>query len=313
MCFLIIVVQIQLAIYHEKIDAETQESKNEINPLFQDNESLSTLLFLNAKIIESAGADMAILSDDSEIAGELLLHGIWGHGEAVTIEGELGQKMGKDLSQNAILREGIRQYGENLEVNQSVNIFASIDLQHSDENNNLPSLNGRLGYGRVKMGILLLEIQKELVFMNVIAGSVRFGKILFSPEILDSWTVAMFGPDNRINVYHRDGFEYPELQDHIPALKNKFIVLDRTVYSYKSTIDGFLRDEVFYAYGECGFYMIYAYPFKIRLYPGERCSEAEKFEKFYEQNEFQIVSPQEELTPEERRVYTELQKMPDKE
>lgn len=76
----------------------------------------------------------------------------------------------------------------------------------------------------------------------------------------------------------------------------------------KSTIDGFLRDEIFYAYGECGFYMIYAYPFKIRLYPGERCSAAEKLEKFYEQDEFQIVSSQEELTPEERRVYTELRK-----
>ena len=146
-----------------------------------------------------------------------------------------------------------------------------------------------------------------LAFYRV-AGSVRLGKILFSPEILDSWTVAMFGPDNRINVYHREGFEYPELQDHIPALKNKFIVLDRTVYSYKSTIDGFLRDEVFYAYGESGFYMIYAYPFKIRLYPGERCSEAEKLKKFYKQDEFQIVLSQEELTQEERRVYTELQK-----
>ena len=54
--------------------------------------------------------------------------------------------------------------------------------------------------------------------------------------------------------------------------------------------------------------MIYAYPFKIRLYPGERCSAAEKLEKFYEQDEFQIVSSQEELTPEERRVYTELRK-----
>ena len=91
-------------------------------------------------------------------------------------------------------------------------------------------------------------------------------------------------------------------------IKNKFIVLDRTVYSYKSTIDGFLRDEVFYAYGESGFYMIYAYPFKIRLYPGERCSEAEKLKKFYKQDEFQIVLSQEELTQEERRVYTELQK-----
>ena len=152
------------------------------------------------------------------------------------------------------------------------------------------------------------KIVLAILAFYLVAGSVRLGKILFSPEILDSWTVAMFGPDNRINVYHREGFEYPELQDHIPALKNKFIVLDRTVYSYKSTIDGFLRDEVFYAYGECGFYMIYAYPFKIRLYPGERCSEAEKLKKFYKQDEFQIVLSQEELTQEERRVYTELQK-----
>lgn len=121
---------------------------------------------------------------------------------------------------------------------------------------------------------VIKKIVLAILAFYIVAGSVRLGKILFSPEILDSWTVAMFGPDNRINVYHREGFEYPELQDHIPALKNKFIVLDRTVYSYKSTIDGFLRDEVFYAYGESGFYMIYAYPFKIRLYPGERCSEA---------------------------------------
>ena len=161
-------------IMDEKIDAETQESKNEVNPLFQDNESLSTLLFLNAKIIESAGADVAILSDDSEIAGELLLHGIWGHGEAVTVESELGQKMGKDLSQNAILREGIRQYGENLEVNQSVNIFASIDLQHSDENNNLPSLNGRLGYGRVKMGILITRDSEGISFYGRVGDSYNY-------------------------------------------------------------------------------------------------------------------------------------------
>lgn len=161
---------------------------------------------------------------------------------------------------------------------------------------------------KYRMPKLIKNILRAVVAFYFIAGSVRLGKILFSSEILDSWTVAMFGPDNRINVYHREGFEYPELQDHIPALKNKFIVLDRTVYSYKSTIDGFLRDEVFYAYGECGFYMIYAYPFKIRLYPGERCSKAEKLEKFYKQDEFQIVLSQEELTPEERRVYTELRK-----
>ena len=137
----------------QKNEEETEESKNVLNKLASEYEDLSEILFVNLRGYAWLGAESTAYTSDGEIAANLLIHGLYGNGSDVSPESPLGKAISEDLQQFTILENAIRRYGNGLKDGETKNIFASIDLQHPSESGDITTINGKLGYGRIKLGI----------------------------------------------------------------------------------------------------------------------------------------------------------------
>lgn len=127
--------------------------------------------------------------------------------------------------------------------------------------------------------------------------------------LLDHDVIDNFGPRGRIFVLYRDGRK--ELWDHRPEKASKVTILDWNVYAVKRETDLFYRDTVFYSYGNTGFYVIYADPFRIKVLQNqdmeeEREKRIEISLRKYDSNQLQLIQDFNELTNTEQNMYLEL-------
>lgn len=108
---------------------------------------------------------------DAKNSGGLLNWALYENGKTVMPDSDFGKEIGRDLSGNDILRAAIAAYGKNMEEGETRDIYCSVNLQQSDELENIPSRNGILGYGRIKLAIEITKNKNSINFYGL-AGDV---------------------------------------------------------------------------------------------------------------------------------------------
>ena len=163
----------QLKMY-EKITEEKEANRSEESRYMQSNPELSDEIYINYKGTADFAAKEFGKYDNAEIAAELLHHALYGNGTPISADSYLGKQIGSDLSRSLILRAAIKQYGEKMEIGETRYIFSSIDLQNADEYSNLPTPNGKLGYGKVKLGLQITRTEEGIDFYGQAGDAYNF-------------------------------------------------------------------------------------------------------------------------------------------
>lgn len=146
-------------------------------------------------------------------------------------------------------------------------------------------------------------------FYHVFFFTVQFIHVMSQPTAWDFHAPVLFGNQLRVRVLERSNGNI--LADFRPEDKMKGTLLDRHVYRVKTESDIFYRDKVLYSLGSAGFYVIYAEPYKIKVYqnPNQPVSERMEIDKSlskYGENELKVVSQISDFNKEERKVYKEM-------
>ena len=159
---------------YKKIAEEKEANRSEESSYMQSNPELSDEIYINYKGTADFAAKEFGKYDNAEIAAELLHHALYGNGTPISADSYLGKQIGSDLSQSLILRAAIKQYGEKMEIGETRYIFSSIDLQNADEYLNDPTPNGKLGYGKVKLGLQITRTEEGIDFYGQAGDAYNF-------------------------------------------------------------------------------------------------------------------------------------------
>lgn len=159
---------------YEKIAEEKEANRSEESSYMQSNPELSDEIYINYKGTADFAAKEFGKYDNAEIAAELLHHALYGNGTPISADSYLGKQIGSDLNQSLILRAAIKQYGEKMEIGETRYVFASIDLQNADEYLNDPTPNGKLGYGKVKLGLQITRTEEGIDFYGQAGDAYNF-------------------------------------------------------------------------------------------------------------------------------------------
>lgn len=148
-------------------------------------------------------------------------------------------------------------------------------------------------------------------FYHVFFFTVQFIHVMSQPAAWDFHAPVLFGNQLRVRVLVISNGDISLLDVRPEDNKYKGTLLDRHVYRVKTESDIFYRDKVLYSLGSAGFYVIYAEPYKIKVYqnPNQPASERMEIDKSlskYGENELKVVSQISDFNKAERKVYKEM-------
>ena len=136
--------------------------------------NLSNEIFKNHRDIANSAGQFIGSSMGAEVAADLLRHALYGNGSPVSADSQLGQKISSDLNNSAILRAAIQSYGMKLKVGETKYIYGSVNLQVKDEYDNNATINGVLGYGRIKLGLQITRNENSIDYYGQASDAYNF-------------------------------------------------------------------------------------------------------------------------------------------
>ena len=161
-------------IMNENVNEEKEASRTSESDFMQEYPDLSNEIFKNHRDIANSAGQFIGGSMGAEVAADLLRHALYGNGSPVSADSQLGQKISSDLNNSAILRAAIQSYGMKLKVGETKYIYGSVNLQIFDEYNNPPTENGRLGYGKVKLGLQITRNENSIDYYGQASDAYNF-------------------------------------------------------------------------------------------------------------------------------------------
>ncbi|SEP27465.1 two-partner secretion domain-containing protein [Propionispora vibrioides] len=153
---------------YEKMQAELEESKTGATDFMREYQDLASWLYVDDKAVAAAGAYGTEYAMDTKIASMLLNHALYGNGEAMHFG--FGESVSADLTNSAILKNGIKKAAADLSPGQTKYVYASIDYNQEDENKNAPSLDQKLAYGNLKVAIQITRDENNNISFYGQAG-----------------------------------------------------------------------------------------------------------------------------------------------
>ena len=161
-------------IMNENVNEEKEASRTPESDFMQEYPDLSNEIFKNHRDIANSAGQFIGSSMGAEVAADLLRHALYGNGSPVSADSQLGQKISSDLNNSAILRAAIQSYGMKLKVGETKYIYGSVNLQVKDEYDNNATINGVLGYGRIKLGLQITRNENSIDYYGQASDAYNF-------------------------------------------------------------------------------------------------------------------------------------------
>ena len=161
-------------IMNENVNEEKEASRTSESDFMQEYPDLSNEIFKNHRGIADSAGQFIGGSMGAEVAADLLRHALYGNGSPVSADSQLGQKISSDLNNSAILRAAIQSYGMKLKVGETKYIYGSVNLQVKDEYDNNATINGVLGYGRIKLGLQITRNENSIDYYGQASDAYNF-------------------------------------------------------------------------------------------------------------------------------------------
>ena len=161
-------------IMNENVNEEKEASRTSESDFMQEYPDLSNEIFKNHRDIANSAGQFIGSSMGAEVAADLLRHALYGNGSPVSADSQLGQKISSDLNNSAILRAAIQSYGMKLKVGETKYIYGSVNLQVKDEYDNNATINGVLGYGRIKLGLQITRNENSIDYYGQASDAYNF-------------------------------------------------------------------------------------------------------------------------------------------
>ena len=161
-------------IMNENVNEEKEASRTSESDFMQEYPDLSNEIFKNHRGIADSAGQFIGGSMGAEVAADLLRHALYGNGSPVSADSQLGQKISSDLNNSAILRAAIQSYGMKLKVGETKYIYGSVNLQVKDEYDNDATINGVLGYGRIKLGLQITRNENSIDYYGQASDAYNF-------------------------------------------------------------------------------------------------------------------------------------------
>ena len=161
-------------IMNENVNEEKEASRTSESDFMQEYPDLSNEIFKNHRDIANSAGQFIGGSMGAEVAADLLRHALYGNGSPVSADSQLGQKISSDLNNSAILRAAIQSYGMKLKVGETKYIYGSVNLQVKDEYDNNATINGVLGYGRIKLGLQITRNENSIDYYGQASDAYNF-------------------------------------------------------------------------------------------------------------------------------------------
>ena len=161
-------------IMNENVNEEKEASRTSESDFMQEYPDLSNEIFKNHRDIANSAGQFIGSSMGAEVAADLLRHALYGNGSPVSADSQLGQKISSDLNNSAILRTAIQSYGMKLKVGETKYIYGSVNLQVKDEYDNNATINGVLGYGRIKLGLQITRNENSIDYYGQASDAYNF-------------------------------------------------------------------------------------------------------------------------------------------
>ena len=161
-------------IMNENVNEEKEASRTPESDFMQEYPDLSNEIFKNHRDIANSAGQFIGSSMGAEVAADLLRHALYGNGSPVSADSQLGQKISSDLNNSAILKAAIQSYGMKLKVGETKYIYGSVNLQVKDEYDNNATINGVLGYGRIKLGLQITRNENSIDYYGQASDAYNF-------------------------------------------------------------------------------------------------------------------------------------------
>ena len=161
-------------IMNENVNEEKEASRTSESDFMQEYPDLSNEIFKNHRGIADSAGQFIGGSMGAEVAADLLRHALYGNGSPISADSQLGQKISSDLNNSAILRAAIQSYGMKLKVGETKYIYGSVNLQVKDEYDNNATINGVLGYGRIKLGLQITRNENSIDYYGQASDAYNF-------------------------------------------------------------------------------------------------------------------------------------------